>query len=61
MSYQDGHGGNVALREIDGDPADYDVSILETAGSGQGVDAILQLEERWKAKLASRVHGLNRN
>ena len=61
LSYQDGHGGNVALRELDGEPCDYDVSILETAGSGQDERAILQLEERWKAKLASRLHGLNRN
>jgi len=60
-SYQDGHGGNVAMRELDGDAKDYDVSILETAGSGQDEHAILRLEERWKVKLGSRLHGLNRN
>jgi len=41
--------------------AEGTLSILETAGSGQDERAILQLEERWKAKLASRLHGLNRN
>ncbi|MCA8948441.1 MAG: GIY-YIG nuclease family protein [Planctomycetes bacterium] len=61
LSYQNGHGGNVGMQAIEGEAADYDVSILETAGSGLDERAVLQLESRWKEKLASRLHGLNRN
>lgn len=61
LGYQNGHGGNVGMLAIEGDAADYDVSILETAGSGLDERAVLQLESRWKEKLASRLHGLNRN
>lgn len=61
VSYQDGHGGNVGMLEIDGNASDYEVSILETAGSGLDERAILALENRWKDKLGSRLHGLNRN
>jgi hypothetical protein len=59
--YQNGHGGNVGLQEIEGRPEDYDVSILETAGSGMDDREVLRLEACWKEKLGSRVHGLNRN
>lgn len=60
-NYADGHGGNIALREL-GHPADnYDVWILETAGSSATVDEIYTLESHWKNKLGSRVQGLNRN
>jgi hypothetical protein len=59
--YADGHGGNVALREL-GQAADqYDVQILETVGSGADVEDICALETVWKEKLGSRVRGLNRN
>jgi hypothetical protein len=61
LAYQNGNGGNVAMAELDGEPGDYDVSILETAGSGLDANAIQRVEARWKAKLASRLHGLNRN
>ncbi|MEL7475282.1 MAG: GIY-YIG nuclease family protein [Cyanobacteria bacterium J06555_12] len=54
-----GHGGNVKLRSRE--PRDYQISILEVAGSGdQDVD-ILAAESRWKQKLQSREMGLNAN
>lgn len=59
--YADGHGGNVGLRELQHDASQYDVSILETLGSAATLDDACRLESRWKAKLGSRVHGLNRN
>ena len=61
VSYQDGHGGNMGMRQIEGKAADYDVSILETAGSSQSETDVLAIEARWKRKLESRRHGLNRN
>ncbi len=61
ISYRDGHGGNVGLRELGADAAEFDVSILETAGTGIGIDGVLQLEARWKTKLGTRLRGLNRN
>ncbi|ODA67566.1 hypothetical protein A7A08_01600 [Methyloligella halotolerans] len=55
----DGHGGNVALKSRD--PSDYQVSILEVAGSMAAVEDILAMEVLWKLKLQSREMGLNRN
>lgn len=60
-TYQNGHGGNVGLLEVDGSPDDYDVAILEVAGSGLPEHGVLEMESCWKAKLGSRKHGLNRN
>jgi GIY-YIG catalytic domain len=54
-----GHGGNVALKSRE--YSDYQVSILEVAGSASNVDDILKMESRWKEKLQSREMGLNRN
>ena len=54
-----GHGGNIALKSRD--PSDYQVSILEVAGSASTLLDILQMEQRWKAKLQSIEMGLNRN
>ncbi|HUG94182.1 MAG TPA: GIY-YIG nuclease family protein [Planctomycetaceae bacterium] len=54
-----GHGGNVGLKSRD--PSDYQVSILEVAGSSATADEIHQMEGRWQAKLQSREMGLNRN
>lgn len=54
-----GHGGNIALKSRD--PSDYQVSILEVAGSAATVDEIIRMEQRWKAKLQSTEMGLNRN
>ncbi len=56
---QTGHGGNVALKSRD--PSDYQVSILEVAGSSATTKNILDMEKLWKAKLRSREMGLNRN
>jgi hypothetical protein len=52
-----GHGGNVGLKA---NPSDYQVSILEVAGSGAMREEIIRLEELWKLKLKSREMGLNR-
>ena len=54
-----GHGGNVALKSRD--PSDYQVSILEVAGTRSTPDDIIKMEIQWKAKLQSREMGLNRN
>jgi hypothetical protein len=54
-----GHGGNVALKSRN--PSDYQVSILEVAGSASTRDDILKMEQQWKSKLQSREMGLNRN
>lgn len=60
LSYaQDGHGGNVALKSRD--PSDYQVSILEVAGSSATLHEIMALEILWKRKLQSRDTGLNKN
>lgn len=56
---QTGHGGDVALKSRD--PSDYEVSILEVAGTASALDDIIEMENRWKLKLLSREMGLNRN
>jgi hypothetical protein len=56
---QTGHGGNIALKSRD--PSDYQISILEVAGSTASREDILKMEGRWKAKLQSTEMGLNRN
>jgi hypothetical protein len=56
---QSGHGGNVVLKSRD--PRDYQVSILEVAGTAATTDDILRMEMQWKAKLQSRAMGLNKN
>jgi hypothetical protein len=56
---QTGHGDNVGLKSRD--PSDYQVSILEVAGTSSTDDEILRMEQRWKRKLQSREMGLNRN
>jgi len=60
LSYaRDGHGGNVELKSRDA--SDYQVSILEVAGSTATPEDILEMEGLWKRKLQSREMGLNRN
>jgi hypothetical protein len=54
-----GHGGNVELKSRD--PSDYQMSILEVAGTASTLDDILTMEQRWKRKLQSKEMGLNRN
>jgi len=54
-----GDGGNVRLKSREA--SDYQVSILEVAGSADTAHDILQMESRWKAKLQTRLMGLNGN
>lgn len=54
-----GHGGNVRLRSRE--RSDYQVSILEVAGSAASAEDILKMEARWKVKLQTREMGLNGN
>ncbi len=54
-----GHGGNEGLKSRD--PSDYQVSILEVAGTSATPDDILKMEGRWQSKLQSQEMGLNRN
>ena len=54
-----GHGGNLGLKNRA--PSDYQVSILEVAGTSAETDDILIMEARWKSKLQSQEMGLNRN
>jgi hypothetical protein len=61
LCYQDGHGGNVGLRELAADAAEYDVNILEVAASNATVEEIYERESLWKRKLGTRANGLNRN
>jgi hypothetical protein len=56
---QTGHGGNLGLKSRD--PSDYQVSILEVAGTSATTEDISTMEGRWQAKLQSREMGLNRN
>jgi hypothetical protein len=55
----DGHGGNVKLKSRQ--PSDYQLSILEVAGSAASPEDITAMEERWKQKLQTRKMGLNGN
>jgi hypothetical protein len=61
LCYQDGHGGNVGLRELGADSAEYDVNILEVAASNATVEEVLERESLWKIKLGTRAMGLQRN
>jgi hypothetical protein len=56
---QSGHGGDVALKSRNA--IDYQVSILEVAGTASTPEDIIRMENRWKSKLQSREMGLNRN
>ena len=56
---QTGHGGNEALKSRD--PSDYQVSILEVAGTIATESDISKKEQLWKSKLQSKEMGLNRN
>jgi hypothetical protein len=53
------NGGNLALRSRE--YSDYQVSILEVAGTAATTKDILEMEKRWKWKLQSREMGLNLN
>ena len=55
--FKTGHGGNVGLKSKD--PSDYQVSILEVAGSEDDQNMILKKEFLWMEKLQSKQMGLN--
>jgi hypothetical protein len=60
MNYvQTGHGGNIALKSRN--PSDYQVAVLEVAGTAASTDDILAMEGLWQRKLQSQQMGLNRN
>lgn len=66
MQYaRDGHGGNVALREVVGEDADHPqhfrFSLLRVFGPTTPGDEIDAAESHWKEALLSRNHGYNRN
>jgi len=56
---RDGHGGNVRLKSRE--PSNYQVGILQVAGSDDDDDAVLEMEALWKRKLQTRAMGLNSN
>ncbi|WP_202920587.1 hypothetical protein [Urbifossiella limnaea] len=56
---QNGHGGNVGLKSRD--PSDYQVAILEVAGTAATPDDVLKMEALWKAKLRTKEMGLCKN
>ena len=55
--YETGHGGNVRLKSRE--PSDYQIAVLEVAGSEQTTVDILHAEQRWMRKLQSTEMGLN--
>lgn len=61
LCYQDGHGGNVGIRELGATAAEYDVNMLEVAASNAMVEEIYDRESLWKIELKTRATGLNRN
>lgn len=61
QSYADGHGGNVALKELAASASAFDAAILEVVGSEATNEEIFARETLWKEKLGTRVKGLNRN
>jgi len=61
LTYQDGHGGNLGMRQLAVAASEYDVNILEVAASNATVDEIYARENIWKTKLGTRVVGLNHN
>jgi hypothetical protein len=54
-----GHGGDVVLKRRE--PSDYQVSILEVAGTAAFHEDVVKMESRWKTKLQTREMGLNGN
>ena len=54
-----GEGGNVRLKSRE--PSDYQVSVLEVAGSAATPADILKMESLWKDKLQTIKMGLNGN
>lgn len=62
LSYADGHGGNVAMKELAASPDAFDAAILEVFGSDvTNLEDVVARENVWKEKLGSKAKGLNRN
>lgn len=61
LSYADGHGGNVAMRELAAGADAYEATILEIVGSDATIEEICERENLWKKKLGSKAQGLNCN
>ena len=57
---QDGHGGNKLLKSRSR-RHEYTISILEVCSSSMSAADIIEVEQRWKAKLGTRAFGLNAN
>lgn len=55
--HETGHGENVRLKSRE--PSDYQISVLEVAGSLQSREDIQKIEHRWMRKLQSVEAGLN--
>jgi hypothetical protein len=56
---QTGYGDAVKLKSRE--PSDYQVSILEVAGTAASEADLIRMEDLWKMKLQSREMGLNAN
>ena len=56
---RNGYGGNVQLRRLR--VQDCQGTVLEVIDPGVGDAAVVAVENRWKAKLRTRVFGLNDN
>lgn len=63
-NYSDGHGGNVAMKELKAKAEAFDATILEVIGTDiVTTEQIVERESLWKSKLGTRatILGLNRN
>ncbi|MBL9219451.1 MAG: GIY-YIG nuclease family protein [Opitutaceae bacterium] len=54
-----GHGGNKRMKKLL-NPS-YQVTVLEVASSATNIEELVSLENKWKDKLLTRIHGLNDN
>jgi hypothetical protein len=59
--YADGHGGNVAMKELGAQASEYHATILDVMGTDAMAEDIFARENLWKEKLGTRGKGLNRN
>jgi len=57
LSRQHPKGENVGIRSRD--RSGYQIAILEVAGSSDGVEDMLSMEDLWEGKLQSRGIGLD--
>lgn len=60
-SYSDGHGGNIAMKELGAKAEAFAASILDVLGTDTTAQQIFERETLWKQKLGTRVIGLNKN